>query len=84
MITADQCRAARILADLSAADLASAAGVGIATSKRFESGQQVQAGTGSAVEAALAAAGITFIAPGEVSRGGGEGVRLSGAIAPGT
>lgn len=76
MITSDQCRAARILAGLSAVELASRAGVGIATIKRFESGQPVQPATIDAVTSALVAAGISFIAAGGRSLQGGEGVRL--------
>ena len=76
MITSDQCRAARILAGLSAAELAEQAGVGIATIKRFESGQPVQPATVEAIVAALTSAGIAFIAAGGRSLHGGEGVRL--------
>ena len=77
MITPDQCRAARILLKLSAPDLASAAAVGIATVKRFESGQSVQTSTIRAIMDALTEAGIIFIAVGETSSEGGEGVRLT-------
>lgn len=77
MITPDQCRAARILAGLSAHELAAAAGVGIATVKRFESGQPVQPATIEAVTSALIAAGIAFIAAGGRSVQGGAGVRLA-------
>lgn len=77
MVTPDQCRAARILAGLSAADLATRAGVGIATIKRFESGQSVQSATVEAVTAALVSVGIAFIAAGGRSIEGGEGVRIA-------
>lgn len=77
MITPDQCRAARILAGLSAVDLAKRAGVGIATIKRFESGQPVQSATVEAIVAALVSAGIAFIAAGGRSIDGGEGVRIA-------
>lgn len=76
MITSDQCRAARILAGLSALDLAKRASVGIATIKRFEAGQPVQPATVEAVIAALTSAGIAFIAAGGRSLEGGEGVRI--------
>lgn len=76
MITPDQCRAARILAGVSAAELAAQADVGIATIKRFESGQPVQAATIEAVVAAFTSLGIAFIAAGGRSVVGGEGVRL--------
>jgi transcriptional regulator with XRE-family HTH domain len=81
MITSDQCRAARILAGLSAAELAKHAGVGIATVKRFESGQPVQPATTEAIAMALTSAGITFIAAGGRSLNGGEGVRLKSRVA---
>jgi transcriptional regulator with XRE-family HTH domain len=77
MITSDQCRAARILAGLSALDLAKRAGVGIATIKRLESGQPVQQATRDAVMAALFGSGIAFIGAGEMSVEGGEGVRIA-------
>lgn len=77
MISADQCRAARIFAGLSAQDLAEAADVGIATVKRFESGQSVSVATIDALEAALTSAGVIFLEAGEVSRRGGLGVRYT-------
>jgi transcriptional regulator with XRE-family HTH domain len=77
MITADQCRAARIMAGLSALELAKKAGVGIATIKRFESGLAVQPSTVEAVVAAFTDAGIAFIAAGDRSLEGGEGVRIA-------
>jgi transcriptional regulator with XRE-family HTH domain len=77
MIAPDQCRAARILLGWSAADAATAAKVGLATIKRFESGQPVQSSTVSAIGEALLAAGVELIAPGAKSSGGGAGVRLA-------
>lgn len=77
MISPHQCRAARLLAGLSAQELATKAGVGIATVKRFESGQPVQALTIEAITSALISAGIAFIAAGGASPDGGEGVRLA-------
>ena len=76
LITSLQCRAARVLLGMSAPELAKKAGVGIATIKRFESGQPVQPATVEAVVAALTTAGIAFIADGGRSLEGGEGVRL--------
>lgn len=77
MITPEQCKAARALVMMSAAELARQAKVGIATIKRFESGQPVAWATLGAVYSALTAAGVTFISPGDVSLEGNEGVRLS-------
>ena len=77
MITPEQCRAARALAGLTAEQLASAAGISHVTMKRFESGRTMQADTIDAIVSALQRAGITFIAAGQASRGGGAGLRLS-------
>lgn len=76
MVTNGQCRAARILLGWSAAALVQGSGISIATIKRFESGQVVQAATAKAIEAALVAGGIRFLAEGEPSSAGGAGVRL--------
>lgn len=77
MISIDQCRAARALLDWSAQTLADKARVGVATVRRYESGQVIADASLVAIETALSAAGVAFVANGEVSRGGGEGVRLS-------
>ena len=77
MITPEQCRAARGLAGLSAEQLAASAGLSHVTLKRFESGRTMQADTIEAIVAALQRAGITFIAAGQTSRGGGIGLRLA-------
>lgn len=77
MISADQCRAARILLGWSADQLASSANLGIASVKRFESGQAVQGDTREAIAAALVSGGVVFLADGERSAAGGEGVRLA-------
>lgn len=58
-------------------DLAAAAGVGIMTLNRFESGQTIRPGSIDKIIAAFTAAGITFIAAGELSPVGGEGARLT-------
>lgn len=77
MISIEQCRAARSLLDWSAQALANAALLGVATVRRFESGSFVQAASIASIERALSEAGITFIAAGETSSRGGEGVRLT-------
>jgi transcriptional regulator with XRE-family HTH domain len=74
----EQCRAARALLDWSAADLATAAGLGSATVRRFESGQTVQQGSIQTMREALERAGVVFVDLGETSRRGGIGVRLTG------
>lgn len=77
MIAPDQCRAARSLLGWSAQQVADAAGVGIATIKRFESKQPVQVATVERIKACLEVAGVTFLEPGQPSVGGGAGVRLA-------
>ena len=64
MITSDQIRAARVLIRWSAADLASASGIGSATIKRMEVMEGVPSGnvkTLLALKAALESAGIEFV-----------------------
>ncbi|AYJ88018.1 XRE family transcriptional regulator [Sphingomonas paeninsulae] len=75
-MTIEQCRAARALLGWSTIELATAAKLGIATVKRFETGQQVQSLSVATMRASLDSAGIQFIDPGEVSRKAGAGVRL--------
>ena len=64
MFTSDQIRAARALIRWSAADLASASGIGSATIKRMEVMGGVPAGnvkTLLALKAALESAGVEFV-----------------------
>lgn len=82
MISVDQCRAARALLDWSAQKLADRAVVGVATVRRYEAGASIAAPSMAAIEDALSNAGITFIGTGEVSRDGGEGVRLGPSKSP--
>ena len=77
MMKVEQCRAARALLDWSAQQLADYAGVGVATVRRFESGSAVAGSSEEAMISALNAAGISFIAAGEASTNGGDGVRLN-------
>lgn len=76
-ITVEQCRAARALLGWSIGKLASDAAVGIMTVNRFEGGDPVRPASIEKIQATLEAAGITFVADGEVSHAGGEGVRLT-------
>ena len=76
-LTVAQSRAARALLDWTKTQLAEAANVGIMTVNRFESGQQIADGSRTKLQTAFTAAGITFIAAGETSLEGGEGVRLT-------
>ena len=71
----DQCRASRALLGWSAQELAAAAGLGLASVKRFESGQLVQPATVQALRNAVEAAGLVLLYAGDRSHSGGEGVR---------
>lgn len=77
MISPDLCRAARAMLGMTAAELAVAAKIGSASIKRFESGMTVQAGTVAAIVDALQREGVTFLAAGQGSPGGGPGLRLN-------
>jgi len=76
-ISAKQCAAARALLGWSSAALADAAGIGLATVKRFEAGDSVRDASIEAIRSALEDAGLIFVAAGEESGAGGEGVRRS-------
>lgn len=76
-LSVEQCRAGRALLSWSMADLAAAAGVGIMTLNRFESGQTIRPASETKIVDAFKTAGVTFIAAGESSPGGGEGARLT-------
>lgn len=60
----------------SANQLAEVAGLGIATVKRFETGQPVQEASVAAIQGALDGSGIEFLDAGAMSRKGGAGVRM--------
>jgi transcriptional regulator with XRE-family HTH domain len=81
MLTVEQCRAARGLLGWSAQELADRGGFGVATVRRFESGQPVNAASLDRLTTTFTVAGVTFIAAGDRSDDGGEGVRLA-AIQP--
>ncbi len=76
-LSVEQCRAARALLGWSTNALADASKLGLATVRRFETGHQVQAASVTSMQVAFQDAGVTFIAAGESSSGGGEGVRLA-------
>ena len=71
-IKANQIAAARVLLGITQIQLADLSGISPSTVKRIESGLAVTAANRSAVRAALAKAGVEFIA----ENGGGPGVRL--------
>lgn len=76
-MTVEQCRAARALLGWSIGELATVASVGVMTVNRFEGGQPIRPASIDKLRATLESAGITFVANGEASRIGGEGVRLT-------
>ena len=72
-ISADQCRGARALLDMTQPELASASGLGLSTVVDFEKSRRpVSSGAVRAMRKALERAGIEFID----ENGGGSGVRL--------
>ena len=74
MLTREQCRAARGLLDWTQEELAERAGVSRSTVRGFESGQhELHRASTAMIRAALEAAGVIFIDPGEQ----GQGVRLN-------
>lgn len=76
-MTPSQCLGARAMLGWSRKQLAEAARVSPATLADFEAGKrQPYERTLADVQAVLENAGITFIAEGEPSSGGGAGVRL--------
>jgi transcriptional regulator with XRE-family HTH domain len=75
VVAREQIRAARGLLGWSQRDLSSAAGVSLSTVKAFESGRDVRVSVMTAIEAALAEAGLLFLEAGNV-RDGGRGVRF--------
>ena len=62
---------------MSIADLARASGVREMTVSAFENGADSRRSTLEKLQTALERAGATFIAAGEMSAGGGQGVRTA-------
>ena len=72
LIISQQSKMARAALDWGVRDLSLAAGVGVNTVTRFESGRNVTLATVQKIQDALETAGIEFID----ENGGGPGVRL--------
>ncbi len=72
LIANQQSKMARAALDWGVKDLSLAAGIGINTVTRFESGRNVTIDTIQKIQVALETAGIEFIP----ANGGGPGVRL--------
>ena len=80
MITAGQMRAARALLQIDQRQLAEISGLSLPTIQRMEASEAVIRGNIESLTKlilALKAAGVDLIAEGEMSQGGGRGVRLS-------
>lgn len=75
LLTPEMCRAARALLNWKPHQLASTAGLSIATVRRFESGGTVRLPSVEAMLQALHAAGLEFIPAGGKSLDGGPGLR---------
>ena len=79
MMTGSQLRAARALLNLDRSSLAELAGLSLPTIQRMEAAEGVVGGNVESlmkVIDALTSAGVVLIGDGEVSQGGGRGVRL--------
>ena len=76
-MTPEQCRAARALLGMTQPALADAAGLGLSTVVDHEKERRAVASASiAAMRAALEAAGVQFLEPGEAA--GGQGVALKG------
>ncbi len=73
-----QCRMARAALGISINELGDLADVRAMTVSNFERGGNCYASTVQKLQAALEAAGVVFVGPGEASLAGGAGVRLRG------
>ena len=74
-MTPEMCRAARALLSWKSHQLAGAAGLSVATVRRFEAGGTVRLPSVEAMFHALQAAGLEFIPAGAMSPDGGPGLR---------
>lgn len=75
LLTPEMCRAARALLAWKTSQLASAARLGLATVRRFETGGMVRPSSVEAMLQALQGAGLEFIPAGGKSLDGGPGLR---------
>lgn len=76
IVTPSQSKMARAALDWSLSDARVHTGIGRATIARFELGEFVRKASSDRLRAAYEEAGVAFIGDGEISKGGGEGVRI--------
>lgn len=80
MLTAGQIRAARALLNLKQGDVAKGSGLSLTSYSYIESGRSdPRRSTLEAVQAFFESRGVRFLAEGQISPGGGPGVRLEPA-----
>lgn len=82
ILTPEMCHAARALLKWKLHQLASEAGLGVATVRRFEAGGIVRLASVEAMFQALEGAGLEFIPAGEKSLDGGPGLRTIPLVEP--
>lgn len=76
MISSAQCRAARSLLNWTQGDLAERVGLSAVSVRAFEKGGAIRDSNAAKIVEAFEVAGVVIIAPGDISQGGGGGVRF--------
>jgi DNA-binding XRE family transcriptional regulator len=79
VISREQCRAGRALLDWTQKDLADRAAISSVSIRAFEKGGEMRESNRRTIREALEAAGVVFLADGELAAGG-PGVRLKATV----